>query len=114
MPSVTVVVNGDIQTLRTVLERLQAGLPVVCLGDTGGAAADLFNYSLTSLLPPKGAPPDGRDASYLLEASELIPMILKEGAEQGGSTKPKLSFFLANCERRGSEPLPELGHCFLS
>ena len=67
--------------LRSVLERLQAGLPVVCLGDTGGAAADLYNYSLSGNLPAEGDGPDGRERSYLLEASELIPMILKEGTE---------------------------------
>lgn len=103
VPSVTIVVNGDIETLRSVLERLQAGLPVVCLGDTGGAAADLFNYSLTAMLPPLGSAPDGRDSTYLLEASELIPMIVKEGAEQGGSTKPMLTFFLANYDIDGND-----------
>ena len=82
---------------------MQAGLPVVCLGDTGGAATDLFNYSLTATMPPEGAPPEGRDKAYLLEASELIPMIVKEGAEQGGSTKPKLSFFLANYDLDGND-----------
>ena len=72
------------------LERPQAGLPVVCLGDTGGAASDLFQYSLSGALPREGPGPDERDRAYLLEASELLPMIVKEGAEQGGSTKPKL------------------------
>ena len=74
----------------------------MCLGDTGGAAADLFNYSVTGKLPVLGLPPLGRDAAYVLDASELIPMIVKEGNEQGGSTKPKLSFFLANYDLDGN------------
>jgi hypothetical protein len=103
VPSVSVVVNGDIDTLRSVLDRLQAGQPVVCLGDTGGAAQDLYMYAHTNQMPPEGKPPEGRERSYLLEAGELMPMIVKEGAEQGGSTKPKLSFFLAYDDADGNE-----------
>ena len=70
---------------------------------SGGAAADLFNYAVTGKLPVLGQPPLGRDAAYVLDASELIPMIVKEGAEQGGSTKPKLSFFLADYDLDGND-----------
>ena len=65
VPSVTVVVNGDALTLRTVHDRLRDGLPVVALGDTGGAASDLFQYYLHPTFPQAGPPKPWHTQAYL-------------------------------------------------
>ena len=85
-------------------------VPVLVLGDSGGAAHDLFEYWGRSWDTPDAErtlpTTDGklRDAAYVAAAKRLLPQILKLGAKTGQNTTRQLDFFTLG---RGAAELNE-------
>ena len=92
-PMLTMLVGGDAATLQLALSRLQQGLPVLVIADSGGGAADLRNWVLHGCLATEDPSPE-----YSAKAEEIIPQILAYGQELGENTTPRLSFLELDVE----------------
>ena len=90
--------------------RARAQVPVLVLGDSGGAAHDIYQYwggswetyfntPAAQRTLPKA---DGklRDAAYVKAAEKYLPDILRLGADTGQNTTRQLDFFVIG---RGAE-----------
>ena len=98
-PMVLLVINGDVESLQSVIEALEtptssesssgSARPVLVMGDSGGAAEDIFNYSERQQLPD----PERRSKEYCTQAALLLPRIVELGKVAGPNETLPLSFF---------------------
>ena len=108
-PKMLLVISGDEDVFEWVWKALDAddpstgtSVPVLVLGDSGGAAEDIWQYwgndwkspfdASTRKLPKA----DGklRNESYVKKAAELLPKILKLGADTGQNSTRQLKWGL--------------------
>ena len=98
-PMVLLVINGDVESLQSVIEALEtptssesssgSARPVLVMADSGGAAEDIFNYSERQQLPD----PERRSKEYCTQAALLLPRIVELGKVAGPNETLPLSFF---------------------
>jgi len=98
-PMVLLVINGDVESLLSVIEALEtptssesssgSAHPVLVMADSGGAAEDIFNYSERQQLPD----PERRSKEYCTQAALLLPRIVELGKVAGPNETLPLSFF---------------------
>ena len=98
-PMVLLVINGDFESLLSVIEALEtptssesssgSARPVLVMADSGGAAEDIFNYSERQQLPD----PERRSKEYCTQAALLLPRIVELGKVAGPNETLPLSFF---------------------
>ena len=98
-PMVLLVINGDVESLLSVIEALEtptssesssgSARPVLVMADSGGAAEDIFNYSERQQLPD----PERRSKEYCTQAALLLPRIVELGKVAGPNETLPLSFF---------------------
>ena len=119
-PKMLLVISGDEDVFEWVWKALDAedpstgtSVPVLVLGDSGGAAEDIWQYwgndwkspfdASTRKLPKA----DGklRNESYVKKAAELLPKILKLGADTGQNSTRQLDFFTLSRDLELEKPL---------
>ena len=115
-PKMLLVISGDAHVFEWVLKALDkddpstgTSVPVLVLGDSGGAAQDIWEYWGGSWDAPARKLPevDGRlrDANYVKVATELLPRILEYGMDTGNNSTRQLDFFTLSRDLELKEPL---------
>jgi hypothetical protein len=110
-PKVVLVIGGDLAVLRTVCKALNpddestgTSVPVLVVADSGGAAADIYEYVCRSEWDAEEAERrlpsilSGKGEVYAREAAPLLRRILKFGMSTGQNDSRQLSFFTSGDE----------------
>ncbi|KAL1507768.1 hypothetical protein AB1Y20_007378 [Prymnesium parvum] len=98
-PMLTMLVGGDMATLQLAANRLESGMPVLVLPDTGGIASELWTWALHH-----ESPIDHVEDS---QKAQLIQKVLHYADEKNGDM-PRLSFLELNVDDIDAENVVDL------
>ena len=103
---------GDEATLEYVAHSLDpnrdgASVPSLVVGDSGGAAQDIYDYVIgaegawgapAEKRPLPSIDGEARDEAYVKRAAELLPRILELGQQTGQNSTRQLDFFTMSAD----------------
>jgi hypothetical protein len=98
-PKVLLVMGGGAEAFAVIRDQLDpydpktgTAVPVLVIADSGGAADDIHAYCTRQALPIEDADA-GRDAAYIIAATEHLPAIKRLGELTGQNSRQQLAFF---------------------